>query len=278
MMNVKQILDQQLVADLKLIPHESKNISFSGFSYLYQQTIFVKVFQVKHKMETEKKVNQQINQRYLTDFVIEPAQYVLVMHNLDLEDIARPITPDLASTMGEVLSDFHREVKPFAGINKEIDYWIMANETLTNISASSFNIHLQEILSYFELYAKTIEQDINRTSKHVIHGDVGLRNYKIVAGRICLIDFEKAKIGPVFLDFTKLFYQDFRNDQKLKKAFLRGYQSNQIDWQISKVTENFLLFITALGIFSYTSQIMDTNFEQVGMRMLADVEQYLSQQ
>lgn len=94
---------------------------------------------------------------------------------------------------------------------------------------------------------------------------------------LCLIDFEKAKIGPVFLDFIKLFYQDFHNDQKLKKAFLHGYQSNKIEWQISKVTENFLIFITALGIFSYTSQIVDPNFEQLGMRMLADVEQYLLQ-
>lgn len=277
MMNVKQILDQQLMADLKLIPHESKNMSFTGFSHLYQQIIFVKVFQVKRKMESEKKVNQQFNQRYLTDFVIKPTQYVLVMRNLDLEDITRPITLDLASTMGEVLSDFYQKVKPFAGINKEINYWTMANETLSNISTSSFTIHLQEILSHFKLYAKTIKQDINRTSKHVLHGDVGLRNYKIVAGNVCLIDFEKAKIGPVFLDFTKLFYQDFRNDPKLKDAFLHGYQSNQIEWQISRATEYFLIFITALGIFSYTSEIVDPNFEQLGMRMLADVEQYLSQ-
>ena len=52
--------------------------------------------------------------------MIEPAQYVLVMHNLDLEDIARPITPDLASTMGEVLSDFHREVKPLRVLIKRL--------------------------------------------------------------------------------------------------------------------------------------------------------------
>lgn len=87
-----------------------------------------------------------------------------------------------------------------------------------------------------------------------------------------LIDFEKARLGPVYQDFIKLFYQDFAMDDKLIQAFLKGYSTKNSDYQLSELTRQYLIFTTAIGIFNYTEKIEDIAFRNIGEKMLETIE------
>ena len=70
-----------------------------------------------------------------------------------------------------------------------------------------------------------------------------------------MIDFEKARLGPVYQDFIKLFYQDFKLNLDLIAAFLRGYSNKNSDYELSDLTKQYLIFTTAIGIFNYTEKL-----------------------
>lgn len=83
-----------------------------------------------------------------------------------------------------------------------------------------------------------------------------------------MIDFEKARLGPVYQDFIKLFYQDYKLNLDLIAAFLRGYSNKNSDYELSDLTKQYLIFTTAIGIFNYTEKIEDLPFKQIGEKML----------
>ena len=53
-METRKILQEKLKATLTQITHESLNSTFVGYSELYKQVIFVKVFSQEGKFLTEK--------------------------------------------------------------------------------------------------------------------------------------------------------------------------------------------------------------------------------
>ena len=116
-METKEILQERLKANLTQITHQSLNSTFVGYSEICKQVIFVKVFSQEGKFLTEKAVNEQLNTRVLSSFVIKQTQqFVLVMKDLAPIDIKERITPDMAFDMGIQLARFHQNVKPFSGI------------------------------------------------------------------------------------------------------------------------------------------------------------------
>ena len=275
-MTIEKIIQEKLQADLTKITHESQNSTFVGDSAKFKQKIFVKVFAQKGKFLTEKAVNEQLNTRVLDTFVIKQTQqFVLVMKDLAPIDIKEEITPDMAFDMGTQLARFHRNVKPFSGIYLNNQLFEKAKSDSNSLQNEEIKSRLLQVLALFTAQKADIEKDLIAHATTVLHGDVGLRNYKIVAGHLRLIDFERARMGVNYQDFIKLFYQDFRLNQKLIASFINGYRKCGEEVVVTPLTQSFLIFITAIGIMKYTEKIEDKPFKEIGEQMLATCFSFL---
>jgi len=276
-MTIEKFLQEKLQADLTKITHESQNSTFVGDSAKFEQKIFVKVFVQEGKFLTEKAVNEQLNTRVLDSFVVKQMQqFVLVMKDLAPSDIKEEINPDMAFNMGIELSHFHQKVKPFSGIYQNNQLFNKAKRDIDNLNKPEIKNKLMKLLAQFTAERAGIEKDLTVHANTVLHGDVGLRNYKIVAGHLSLIDFERARMGVNYQDFIKLFYQDFGLNKELIISFVKGYEKCGQKVAITPVTQAFLIFITAIGIMKYTEKIEDKPFEKIGKQMLATCSSFLN--
>ena len=276
-MTIEKILQEKLQADLTKITHESQNSTFVGNSTKFEQKIFVKVFAQEGKFLTEKAVNEQLNTRVLDSFAVKQTQqFVLVMKDLATSDIKEEINPDMAFNMGIELSHFHQKVKPFSGIYQNNQLFNKAKRDIDNLNKPEIKNKLMKLLAQFTAERAGIEKDLTVHANTVLHGDVGLRNYKIVAGHLSLIDFERARMGVNYQDFIKLFYQDFGLNKELIISFVKGYEKCGQKVAITPVTQAFLIFITAIGIMKYTEKIEDKPFEKIGKLMLATCSSFLN--
>lgn len=264
-------LNRKLQANLTPINHESLNHTFVGYSHLFHQSIFVKQFAKKQAYITEKNVTDQLNDRVLTGFSFDNT-FVLVLKDWSPKDVSKPVDSKLAYEMGKILATFHLEVKPFPGIkivkNQFDDYLAEIN----NFHKSVYKVSLTKLEDKFLPHKNEIQEELSNQSKYILHGDVGVRNYKYIDGKLTLIDFEKARLGPVYLDFIKLFYQDFALDNELINSFLRGYSTENADYQLFDLTKRYLIFTTAIGIFNYTEKIEDQPFKNIGIKMLETID------
>ena len=275
-MTIEKIVQEKLQANLTKITHESQNSTFVGDSAKFKQKIFVKVFAQAGKFLTEKAVNQQINTRVLDSFVVKQTQqFVLVMKDLAPTDVKGQITPDLAFKMGTQLARFHRNVKPFSGIYLNNQLFEKAKSDSNSLQNEEIKSRLLQVLALFTAQKADIEKDLIAHATTVLHGDVGLRNYKIVAGHLRLIDFERARMGVNYQDFIKLFYQDFGLKKELIVSFVKGYEKCGEKIAVTPVTQVFLIFITAIGIMKYTEKIEDKPFKEIGEQMLATCFSFL---
>ena len=275
-METKEILQKKLKANLTQITHQSLNSTFFGYSEIYKQVIFVKVFAQAGKFLTEKAVNQQLNTRVLDSFAVKQTQqFVLVMKDLAPIDIKEEITPDMAFDMGIELSQFHQKVKPFSGIYLNNQLFEKAKSDSNSLQNEEIKSRLLQVLALFTAQKADIEKDLIAHATTVLHGDVGLRNYKIVAGHLRLIDFERARMGVNYQDFIKLFYQDFGLKKELIVSFVKGYEKCGEKIAVTPVTQVFLIFITAIGIMKYTEKIEDKPFKEIGEQMLATCFSFL---
>ena len=276
-MTIEKILEEKLQAGLTKITHESQNSTFVGDSAKFEQKIFVKVFAQAGKFLTEKAVNEQLNTRVLDSFVVKQTQqFVLVMKDLAPSDIKEEINPDMAFNMGIELSHFHQKVKPFSGIYQNNQLFNKAKRDIDNLNKPEIKNKLLKLLAQFTAERAGIEKDLTVHANTVLHGDVGLRNYKIVADHLSLIDFERARMGVNYQDFIKLFYQDFGLNKELIVSFVKGYEKCGQKVAITPVTQAFLIFITAIGIMKYTEKIEDKPFEKIGKLMLATCSSFLN--
>ena len=275
-MTIEKIVQEKLQANLTKITHESQNSTFVGDSAKFKQKIFVKVFAQAGKFLTEEAVNQQLNTRVLDSFAFKQTQqFVLVMKDLAPSDIKEEITPDMAFDMGIELSHFHQKVKPFSGIYLNNQLFEKAKSDSNSLQNEEIKSRLLQVLALFTAQKADIEKDLIAHATTVLHGDVGLRNYKIVAGHLRLIDFERARMGVNYQDFIKLFYQDFRLNQKLIASFINGYRKCGEEVVVTPLTQSFLIFITAIGIMKYTEKIEDKPFKEIGEQMLATCFSFL---
>ena len=276
-MTIEKILEEKLQAGLTKITHESQNSTFVGDSAKFEQKIFVKVFAQEGKFLTEKAVNEQLNTRVLDSFVVKQTQqFVLVMKDLAPSDIKEEINPDIAFNMGIELSHFHQKVKPFSSIYLNNQLFDKAMRDIDNLNKPEIKNKLLKLLAQFTAERVDIEKDLAVHANTVLHGDVGLRNYKIVAGHLSLIDFERARMGVNYQDFIKLFYQDFGLNKELIVSFVKGYEKCGEKIAVTPVTQVFLIFITAIGIMKYTEKIVDKPFEKIGEQMLATCSLFLN--
>ena len=160
-METKEILQKKLKANLTQITHQSLNSTFFGYSEIYKQVIFVKVFAQAGKFLTEKAVNQQLNTRVLDSFAVKQTQqFVLVMKDLAPTDVKGQITPDLAFKMGTQLACFHRNVKPFSGIYLNNQLFEKAKFDISSLQNEEIKSRLLQALVLFTEQKADIEEDI----------------------------------------------------------------------------------------------------------------------
>lgn len=276
-METRKNLQEKLKATLTQITHESLNSTFVGYSELYKQVIFVKVFSQEGKFLTEKTVNEQLNSRVLGFFTIEnPQRFILIMEDCDPIDLKLPLTAELAFEMGQELSAFHQNVKLFEDIYLNEQLFKKVETDVSSLKNIAVKDRLEELLKAFNPIKAKIEHDLCAYSTVVLHGDVGVRNYKLVNGKLRLIDFERARKGVNYQDFIKLFYQDFKLNKNLISSFIEGYRAKGAKVEILPETQVFLIFITAVGIMKYVEKIEDQPFEKIGELMLETCTQYFN--
>ncbi|BDR57287.1 phosphotransferase family protein [Xylocopilactobacillus apis] len=260
---IKAHLENLIEGGLMLVGHRSENQSFVGFSKVYNQSVFIKVFSPENllKMKIEAEVNNQLNNRVIATFY-EPIP-ILIMSDVKPVDITDLIDQDLSYNFGKILKEFHQTLKPSSEMSN------LTNK-ISKIEQSFVSSKFREIFDKFLSMKSRINEDMSYTC--VLHGDVGLRNYKIIDNEMTLIDFERAQIGIADYDFIKLFYQDFDSKKELIDSFLDGYGEKRT---IFPETWMFLVFITAIGIMDYVEKVNDPTFRHIGIRMLNDVKTFL---
>lgn len=265
-MTLETTLETMLQANLSRIAHPSFNTMFTGFSRRWQCQLFVKVFAADRfgKFSTERTVNEQLNNRVLMSSQLATGEWVLVMHDLLMTPLSDVVTPELAQQMGSVLAQFHRTVHLPAKTNQPS----MVMTKIDSLRQTAAYPQLLKLQNLYESRLPVIETELHQVKPVVLHGDVGRRNYQFVDGSLVLIDFERAHLGVPQVDFQKLFYQDFAGDQSLQHAFLTGYG---VLPALSQLASSWLLFQTAVGIFSYVQRLPDPEFERVAQRMLQTV-------
>ncbi|WP_432935425.1 phosphotransferase [Kribbella sp. CA-253562] len=99
------------------------------------------------------------------------------------------------------------------------------------------------------------------------HGDWQPRNWLIHEGTVSAIDFGRAGLRPVWMDFGRLAAQQFRLDPALEAAFLDGYGGDPRDptaWHRLYVRD-------AISTTVWAYQVGAEAYEQQGHRMIAEV-------
>lgn len=99
----------------------------------------------------------------------------------------------------------------------------------------------------------------------LLHGDYGWRNLTQQAGRLCVVDFERAAIGPASLDFAKLLDRELDTPEDLA-AFKAGY-TQYATWP-SAAAQNMTRLKAVAAITGYARSRGDLAFGQHGLKIL----------
>ena len=267
---MKRQLEELLDTNLQQINHISENRHFIGFSKRLGQRVFVKIFKDPLKYKLEYKVLRDKG-NFLLDFpeyfalVLKYEDYIpLNKENVNDEDIIK---------IAELISDFHRGNWLSIENDKEISLEKVLEKNVYRLADRKEYTEISELHSKFLKNISKLDEEYEKTLV-LIHGDFGLRNIMRKADNLVLIDFERVKYASYYLDFIKYFYQDLDNDKFKKELFLKYYYEHSNEEVLSEELEYCMIFISALGILNYTKRVKDKEFEELGLKMLEDVENY----
>lgn len=274
--NLDQIVNTLLVGKFKGINHESNNHHYTGFSNKYQKNIFVKVFNKKNsdKFDTELNILKADKERYV-DYLAYENYLLLILTDYELTDIDAKMLAEgkTLSDIAKLIAHFHQKTpKNEIPVKHAVCYRIQ--ESLQGLLGRQNYAELSAIWDTIAVYRGTIDSEYSQYRKATIHGDFGLRNLKYHDGKMILIDFERSKKDIYYLDFIKFFYTDLQSNPEQTRFFLKEYYK-YVDYPtISKLLESALVFYTGLGILKYTMVFDDKKFEQTGLQMIEDVQQF----
>ena len=268
---MKKQLDELLDTNLQQINHISENMHFKGFSKRLGERVFVKIFKDPLKYRLEYRVLRNKGNCLLifpeySALVLKYEDYTpLNKENVNAEDIIK---------IAELISDFHRENWLEIENEKEISLEKVLEKNVYRLADRKEYTEISELHSKFLKNISKLDEEYEKTLV-LIHGDFGFRNIMRKADDVVLIDFERVKYASYYLDFIKYFYQDLDNDKFKKELFLKHYYEHSSEEVLSEELEYCMIFISALGILNYTKRVEDKEFEELGLKMLADVEEYV---
>ena len=270
---MKRQLDELLDANLQKINHISENKHFIGFSKKLGEKVFVKIFKdsLKYKLEYEVlrcKGNLLLDFPECSALVLKCEDYIpLNKESVNDEDIVK---------IAKLISDFHGGSGHSIENDKEISLEKILEKNVYRLAARKEYTKISKLHSKFLKNISRLDEEYENTLA-LIHGDFGLRNIMRKDDTLVLIDFERVKYASYYLDFIKYFYQDLDNDKRKIELFLEHYYEYSNEEVLSKELEYCLIFISALGILNYTKRVEDKEFEELGLKMLSDVENYFEQ-
>ena len=274
---MKRQLDELLDANLQKINHISENKHFIGFSKKLGERVFVKIFKdpLKYKLEYEvlrSKGNLLLDFAKCSALVLKYEDYIpLNKESVNAEYIIK---------IAKLISNFHRgnwlEIENEKENEKETSLKKVLEKNVYRLTDRKEFTKICELHSKIQKNISKLDEEYVKTLVF-IHGDFGLRNIMKKDDHLVLIDFERVKYASYYLDFIKYFYQDLDNDKFKKELFLEHYYEYSNEEVLSKELEYCLIFISALGILNYTKRVEDKEFEELGLKMLSDVENYFEQ-
>ena len=274
---MKRQLDELLDANLQKINHISENKHFIGFSKKLGERVFVKIFKdpLKYKLEYEvlrSKGNLLLDFAKCSALVLKYEDYIpLNKESVNAEYIIK---------IAKLISNFHRgnwlEIENEKENEKETSLKKVLEKNVYRLTDRKEFTKICELHSKIQKNISKLDEEYVKTLVF-IHGDFGLRNIMKKDDNLVLIDFERVKYASYYLDFIKYFYQDLDNDKRKIELFLEHYYEYSNEEVLSKELEYCLIFISALGILNYTKRVEDKEFEELGLKMLSDVENYFEQ-
>ena len=270
---MKRQLDELLDANLQKINHISENKHFIGVSKKLGERVFVKIFKdpLKYKLEYEvlrSKGNLLLDFSKCSALVLKYEDYIpLNKESVNAEYIIK---------IAKLISNFHRGNWLEIENEKETSLEKVLGKNVYRLADRKEYTKIHELYSKFLRNISKLDEEYGKTLVF-IHGDFGLRNIMKKDDHLVLIDFERVKYASYYLDFIKYFYQDLDNDKRKIELFLEHYYEYSNEEVLSKELEYCLIFISALGILNYTKRVEDKEFEELGLKMLSDVENYFEQ-
>ena len=274
---MKRQLDELLDANLQKINHISENKHFIGFSKKLGERVFVKIFKdpLKYRLEYEvlrSKGNLLLDFAKCSALVLKYEDYIpLNKESVNAEYIIK---------IAKLISNFHRgnwlEIENEKENEKETSLKKVLEKNVYRLTDRKEFTKICELHSKIQKNISKLDEEYVKTLVF-IHGDFGLRNIMKKDDNFVLIDFERVKYASYYLDFIKYFYQDLDNDKRKIELFLEHYYEYSNEEVLSKELEYCLIFISALGILNYTKRVEDKEFEELGLKMLSDVENYFEQ-
>lgn len=268
---MKRQLEELLDTNLQQINHISENKHFIGFSKKLRQHVFVKIFKDPLKYKLEYKVLRN-KDNFLLNF---PEYSALVLKYEDFIPLNKEsVNDEDIIKIAELISDFHRGNWLSIENDKEISLEKVLEKNVYRLADRKEYTVISELHSKFLKNISKLDEEYEKTLV-LIHGDFGLRNIMRKDDNLVLIDFERVKYASYYLDFIKYFYQDLNNDKFKKELFLKYYYEHSNEEVLSEELGYCMIFISALGILNYTKRVKDKEFEELGLKMLADVEEYV---
>ena len=270
---MKRQLEELLDTNLQQINHISENKHFIGFSRRLGQRVFVKIFKDPLKYNLEYKVLRN-KDNFLLNF---PEYFALVLKYEDFIPLSKEsVNYEDIIKIAELISDFHRGNWLSIENDKEISLEKVLEKNVYRLADRKEYTKIIDLHSKFLKNISRLDEEYEKTLV-LIHGDFGLRNIMRKDDNLVLIDFERVKYASYYLDFIKYFYQDLDNDKFKKELFLKYYYDHSNEDVLSEELEYCMIFISALGILNYTKRVKDKEFEELGLKMLSDVENYFEQ-
>ena len=267
---MKRQLEELLDTNLQQINHISENKHFIGFSRRLGQRVFVKIFKDPLKYNLEYKVLRN-KDNFLLNF---PEYFALVLKYEDFIPLSKEsVNYEDIIKIAELISDFHRGNWLSIENDKEISLEKVLEKNVYRLADRKEYTKIIDLHSKFLKNISRLDEEYEKTLV-LIHGDFGLRNIMRKDDNLVLIDFERVKYASYYLDFIKYFYQDLDNDKFKKELFLKYYYDHSNEDVLSEELEYCMIFISALGILNYTKRVKDKEFEELGLKMLEDVENY----
>lgn len=268
----ERFLSKKLNGNFIKMNHLSYNRHYSGYSERLNKKVFIKVFEDEKKFEKEKAIVLSMTENYVQDFMLE-GRFVLVLDYKDYQEITTLSDSDLVE-IAKIISYFHKYTRlDLEEHDKNISDKIDA--TLAKLIDRENYGYLEKIVSSFRGLYGHINQAFINTEKVTIHGDFTLRNIKMYSNTLELIDFERASKTTYYMDFIKFFYIDLDSQKDKIDLFLSSYYKDSGFKPISQVLQYALILYSGLGIMKYTMDFNDKPFEEIGLRMIKDVESFL---
>jgi len=183
-------------------------------------------------------------------------------------------TPCCIQSAAKVLSKLHHQQRNVVdGLKNYSSIWDRITQKIALVH--NFNDDLARRIEdiFIKIPKKSFPKDLHNV---ILHGDFGWRNLALSDNDdVIVYDFEHSATGPFYMDFGKMWDRELADAEK-RNLFISAYlNEDKIDvaWWDSVMMPTRLWI--AAGIFPYTHEKGDKDFEAHGYSILDNIEDAL---